>query len=78
MTIDYDKGRYGTSDSRYCPYCCLLASKYRNHISCGEPQNAAHLLKCQLLGDGKGRSRGRAEEDEWCEAVCDFLKENIA
>jgi len=38
------------------------------------PQNAAHLFICPWVGDGKGRSRKVASEDEeWCAAVARFL-----
>ena len=41
---------------------------------CGEVQNAAHLLQCPLIGDGKGRSWDECKKDrEWCRAVADFL-----
>ena len=40
-------------------------------------QNAAHILQCKEVGDGKGRSIDQAEGDEeWCEAVYDWLSEN--
>jgi len=38
------------------------------------PQNAAHLLGCPLVGDGRGRTSEQIWEDEkWCEAVADFI-----
>ena len=37
-------------------------------------QNAAHLLGCSWVGDGKGRTCDQIWEDEkWCEAVADFI-----
>jgi len=37
------------------------------------PQNAAHLMGCPWVGDGKGRTSEMLWEDEkWCEAVADF------
>jgi len=38
------------------------------------PQNAAHLMECPWVGDGKGR-RGEMlwEDEKWCEAVADFV-----
>lgn len=41
---------------------------------CGVAQNAAHLLRCSLVGDGKGRTVEEAMEDrEWCRAIAEFL-----
>ena len=41
---------------------------------CGVTQNAAHLLQCPLVGDGKGKSMEQCQQDEvWCRAVADFL-----
>ena len=41
-------------------------------------QNAAHILQCKEVGDGKGRERGETEEDkEWCEAVYAMLRKNV-
>jgi len=38
------------------------------------PQDAAHLLGCPWVGDGRGRKREMIWEDEgWCEAVADFV-----
>jgi len=38
------------------------------------PQNAAHLLGCPWVGDGKGRTNMQVWEDErWCEAVVEFI-----
>jgi len=38
------------------------------------PQNAAHLMVCPRVGDGKGRQREALwEDEEWCAAVADFL-----
>ena len=49
-----------------------VPSLYKKRI----PQNAAHLLRRNLAGDGKGRSKEEAEKGElWCEAVYRFLKE---
>jgi len=37
-------------------------------------QNAAHLMECHWVGDGKGRRYEMLWEDEkWCEAVAEFL-----
>jgi len=39
------------------------------------PQNAAHLMICPWVGDGKGRTQEKMwEDEEWCEAVFDFIK----
>ena len=41
---------------------------------CGEVQNAAHLLRCILVGYGKDRSLQECSKDsEWCKVVADFL-----
>jgi len=38
-------------------------------------QNAAHLMQCSWVGDGKGRTSEMVWEDEkWCEAVAEFIK----
>jgi len=38
------------------------------------PQNAAHLLECPWVGDGRGRKFEMIWEDEkWCEAVAEFI-----
>jgi len=38
------------------------------------PQNAAHLLECPWVGDGKGRRFEMIwEDEEWCEAVARFI-----
>ena len=45
-----------------------------DRCECGESQNAVHLRKCALVGDGKGRTLAQCEQDmEWCEAVAEFL-----
>ena len=50
----------GRSQERTCP--------------CGETQNAVHLRRCLLIGDGKRRSLEACMEDRaWCEEVADFL-----
>ena len=41
---------------------------------CREIQNAVHVCRCRLIGDGKGRSLEESMEDRvWCEEVADFL-----
>ena len=44
--------------------------------SCQEQrQNAAHILQCKEVGDGKGRTLEQAAEDEeWCGAAYEMLK----
>ena len=38
-------------------------------------QNAAHLMGCTWVGDGKGRTWEMLwEDEEWCEAVAEFVK----
>jgi len=38
------------------------------------PQNAAHLLRCPWVSDGRGRTSEQVWEDEmWCEAVVEFI-----
>ena len=45
-----------------------------DRCGCGEIQNAVHLRRCKLVGDGKGRRIEECQKDmEWCEAVTDFL-----
>ena len=52
----------------------LIGRNEDDRCECGEVQNAAHLLKCQLVGDGKGRQREECYKDsEWCRAVADEL-----
>jgi len=42
------------------------------------PQNAAHLLECPWVGDGKGRTSEMIWEDErWCEAVPEFIAVDV-
>ena len=42
---------------------------------CEEVQNAAHLRRCGLIGDGKGREiEGCSEDEEWCKAVEEFVR----
>jgi len=37
-------------------------------------QNAAHLMECSWVGDGKGRTHTELwKDEEWCEAVADFI-----
>ena len=48
-----------------------------NKCGCGIPQNAAHLLKCTEVGDGKGRSREEMlQDEEWLSAVHEILEKN--
>ena len=52
----------------------IIGRREDNLCGCGEVQNAAHLLRCPLIGDGKGRSLEECLEDsEWCKKVADFL-----
>ena len=45
-----------------------------DRCECGESQNAVHLRRCLLIGDGKGWSMAECQKDaEWCGAVVDFL-----
>jgi len=38
-------------------------------------QNAAHLMECPWVGDGKGRTSEMLWDDEkWCEAVAEFIR----
>ena len=46
-----------------------------NKCECGELQNAAHIMRCEKVGNRRGRSIQEAEQhQEWCEAVYGFLK----
>ena len=41
---------------------------------CMEIQNAVHMRRCKLVGDGRGRSMEEAMEDEeWCKEVVNAL-----
>lgn len=52
----------------------VIQRSQEDKCSCGEVQNAVHLRRCNLVGDGKGRSVEECQRDmEWCEAVVDFL-----
>ena len=52
----------------------MIGRSEDDKCGCGEVQNAAHLLQCPLIGDGKGRSWDECKKDrEWCRAVADFL-----
>ena len=52
----------------------IIGRSEDDRCECGEIQNAAHLRRCNMVGDGKGRSIEECERDmEWCEAVADFL-----
>ena len=42
---------------------------------CRQVQNAAHLLRCGLVGDRRGRRIEECYEDkEWCKAVEELLR----
>ena len=70
--LETDKGplkhwlhKIGRAEDNECP--CHKAA-----------QNSAHILRCEEIGDGKGRKREEAEEDEeWCEAVYEMLQRNV-
>ena len=44
-----------------------------DQYDCGVAQSAAHIMRCPLVGDGKGRAEEYWNDQEWCEAVADFL-----
>lgn len=45
-----------------------------DRCECSSIQNAAHLMRCPLVGDGKGRLEEEVWNDlEWCKAVAEFL-----
>ena len=48
-----------------------------NRCDCGEPQNAAHLLRCGLLGDKERTLKSIEEAPEWCEKVAGILPEEL-
>ena len=52
----------------------LIGRREDGKCDCREIQNAAHLLHCPLVGDGKGRTREECfNGSEWCKMVADFL-----
>ena len=52
----------------------VIGRSQDDRCECGEVQNAVHLRRCQLIGDGKGRTMGQCQQDmAWCEAVVEFL-----
>ena len=52
----------------------VIGREQSDLCSCGEIQNAVHLRRCRLVGDGKGRSMEECQRDvEWLEAVVDLL-----
>ena len=53
----------------------MIGRREDDLCDCGEVQNAVHLLRCPLIGDGRGRSRDDCYKDEeWCNAVEEFLR----
>ena len=56
-------------------WLAIIGRSPQNTCQCGEIQNAVHLRRCHLIGDGKGRSVEECYTDRaWCEAVVDFLE----
>ena len=52
----------------------IIGRSQEQLCACGEVQNAVHIRRCGLVGDGKGRSIEEAMKDrEWCEEVAVFL-----
>ena len=52
----------------------VIGRSQEQECQCGEIQNAVHLRRCHLIGDGKGRSIEEAMNDSaWCEEVANFL-----
>jgi len=46
-----------------------------SRCECGTTQNAVHLLRCPLVGDGRGRTLEEAGQDpEWCREVVRHLR----
>ena len=44
----------------------------------GEVQNAVHIRRCMLVGDGKGRTLEEVERDQvFCMAVFSFLTDQL-
>ena len=51
----------------------FIGRSQEDKCSCGEIQNAVHLRRYSIVGDGRGRSMEECQQDmEWCEAVADF------
>ena len=52
----------------------VIGRSQDDKCQCGEVQNAVHVRRCVLVGDGKGRTMEECQQGmEWCEAVADFL-----
>lgn len=52
----------------------IIGRGEEDRCECREIQNAVHLRRCGLVGDGKGRSMEECIKDAgWCEEVADFL-----
>ena len=49
-----------------------------NRCPCEVAQSAVHILRCKLVGEGRGRNLLQAEKDRyWSAEVFSFLHENI-
>ena len=56
-------------------WLAVIGRSVEHTYQCGGIQNAVHLRRCHLIGDGKGRSIEECWKDrEWCMAVADFLQ----
>lgn len=51
----------------------VIGRREDDRCECGVAQNVAHLLKCSLVGDGKGRTAKEVWGPDRCKAVADFL-----
>ena len=52
----------------------IIGRRDDDRRDCGSIQNAVHLMRCPVVGDGKGRIEEEVWSDqEWCRAVADFL-----
>ena len=52
----------------------VIGRSQEQECQCGEVQNAVHLRRCQLIGDGKGGTVEECMNDSgWCEEVATFL-----
>lgn len=52
----------------------VIGRSQEQECQCGEIQNAVHLRRCHLIGDGKGRTIEEVMTGSaWCEDLANFL-----